>query len=258
MPITAAGVSAAGQLLGGAGALAGAFGGGSDGFDVSENLKFIRKKYKAAVQGAEAAGLHPLFALGSSANISPVTTIPGQSDTGSQIGRAMEKIGKGMEGYQLAQANLRAVNASASRDEAAAAEINSRRKRAEQDALTRGIGTEPLDAAIPGQVKHVPVEQKSTQPGSPGVVAGEHSFFKQYVLGKIGNQKISVWLPDAEEPAEAMENVGGIIASIPKNIYELAKWSTDPYARLIRRLYEEQKAKASRPHRKTRRGRRYR
>lgn len=250
--ITGSLISAGANLLGGA------IGGGGDGFDVSENLAYTRKKYKAAVQGAKAAGLHPLFALGAGGAGSPVTTIPGQSNTGSHIAEAGRMIGGAISDKALKTANVRAVNAAASRDEALAAEALSRTKRLETEGLSSG-GLVPGQEVKPGIVKPMPSEQISAQPGSPGVQAGQHSFFKEYVLGKIGNQTIKVWGPASDEPAEAFENVGGMIVSIPKNIYELAKWSTDPYARLIRRLYLENKERMSKkPYRQTRRGRRYR
>ena len=81
MPITAAGLSAAGNFLSGAGALGGLFGGGDSG---SKTL--ARKQYrlqdKIAHQGirmrvadAKAAGIHPLYALGAGAPQASATPI---------------------------------------------------------------------------------------------------------------------------------------------------------------------------------------
>lgn len=66
--------------------------------------KYIPQNIVAKVQGAKQAGLHPLAALGIAPAGTPATgampIVPGQSDTGSIIGRGIEAAGRG---YQRGQ-----------------------------------------------------------------------------------------------------------------------------------------------------------
>lgn len=128
------------------------------------------------VADAQAAGIHPLFALGASVGASP-TLIGGGQPTGSAKGDALQAIGA-----QLARVNLAGIkqaNASASRDEAEAAYLNAQTKKLESDtnatgrdgAVTYGYGEKATDIISYGpefieELPRVPRMQK------PGVRAG--------------------------------------------------------------------------------------
>ena len=92
------------------------------------------------VGSATQAGIHPLYALGASQSLSPVTmpgigspgsVIPGQADSGDWAKQSMMDIGSAMGGKmlrrqrkqadELHRAQILGLNASAARDEAAAA-----------------------------------------------------------------------------------------------------------------------------------------
>lgn len=92
--IASAGIQAAGGILGGL------FGGGKSGYQKQQeywNIKNAELSHNIASQlhaerhaqithrvaDAKYAGIHPLYALGASANYSPSTLIPGQAATGS-------------------------------------------------------------------------------------------------------------------------------------------------------------------------------
>lgn len=87
-----------------------------------------RSDIQRTVDEARAAGIHPLFALGSSANYSPTwTTGSAAGDAlraGSEIFRnvSAEREAKSAAGLtdEIARAQIRSLNASASRDETAA------------------------------------------------------------------------------------------------------------------------------------------
>lgn len=127
----------AGAALGGMGSGMGGAGG------TKPYTKHLTHGIRWKVEDAKAAGLHPLFAMGASVG-SPVMQATGQDQTGSMIGGALE----GMAQHQAQQsaaarqapieaAAVRAQNASAQRDEAEAALLNSQRMRLTQDLQNR-------------------------------------------------------------------------------------------------------------------------
>lgn len=230
MPITAAGVSAAGNLLAGAGALGGLFGGGGDGIDVSENYRLSQALFDSKMESAKKWGLHPLFALGGTTGYSPVASIPGQSPTGSHKAKAVERLGQVMGNYELSQAQVRATNASASRDEALAAETNARTKNLEQKLQTPEVNAE----VTPGMIKPMPSEVVSSAPGEPSTQAGQKPFFAKYVVRKGKDGTPYYWYgPASDEPAEALENVAGLGMAIIKNtgagVDQWIKWAKQAY-----------------------------
>jgi len=225
--VLGAGISALGSLF------------GSDGSESNMNKYAMTHGIRFRVKDAVKAGIHPLYALGATTP-SPVQQIGGGD---KRVERAAAAIGQGVQQYAQATdkdyqaAQINALNASATRDEAAAAESLSRIARTNQSANVSQDGALMTDLGD-GPVNVRPVEQKTTQPGDMSTQAGKHAFFKRYNIGGV-----SVWGPASEEPAEAFENVGGIIVSIPKNVIELGKWAWKPYARLIARKLKEGKLK---------------
>ena len=147
--VTASLVSTGGSLLGGM--LSGESGPGKterlrsyklakDQFDYQKTLNKNQIQYKVA--DAKAAGLHPLYALGSSANFSPTSYTPtGQNETGSALGRGIAEAGKNV-GNLIAQKTLidsqvGANQGAEARDYAAAALANSQIARAQGEANYR-------------------------------------------------------------------------------------------------------------------------
>jgi len=87
-----------------------------------------RSDIQRTVDEARAAGIHPLFALGSAANISPTWTTGSTAGDGLRAGAEIfrsvsaEREAKDAAGLtdEIARAQIRSLNASASRDETAA------------------------------------------------------------------------------------------------------------------------------------------
>lgn len=134
-----------------------------------EGLELARDQFERGLQtrvaDAKAAGLHPLYALGAAGGGGGGSFTGGGAGvfggggsgydhgSGSGIGTAIEGIGDAVGRYYsdryareeaerdpLRRAQIRAQNASAARDEAAAKEADSRRKLAEQAANATGRG----------------------------------------------------------------------------------------------------------------------
>lgn len=87
MPVPAAVTSA--LITGGASIVGGLLGRKKSRPDYAGQLEYIPKEIKARVEGAKAAGLHPLAAIGMTPAGTPAM-IPGQSDTGSIIGEGIQ------------------------------------------------------------------------------------------------------------------------------------------------------------------------
>lgn len=185
------GGSAAGGFLGAAGGPIGsivgsAIGGALAGMAPSGGDRSNLERHAIArrVRDAKEAGIHPLFALGASVGYSP------SFSTGSAVGDALRYGGKALADVTrenraketvglhdpLYLANVRAANASASRDEAQAVYTLSQNAREATAARSRG-----LDAAIAAdpsafgsQSLWTPVasEVMSARPGEASIQAG--------------------------------------------------------------------------------------
>jgi hypothetical protein len=145
----------------------------------ADSLRTIQHR----VADAQAAGLHPLYAMGASANVSPTSFMPGQTAQGSlpkaAQGSAYSRMGDGMRQLMgptdMEKAQLNAINASASRDEAEALYYASRANTEAQIANSRQDGGHALghDAIVTpyGSVQpgpHTPQQEVEDQYG--GVV----------------------------------------------------------------------------------------
>lgn len=173
------------------------------------------------VKDARRAGIHPLYALGVSGVGSPTfMASAGQSDLGSKLGELGARIERTGEPKQseMARAQLRAVNASANRDEAAAQNTLSAMRRAEVEFNSRpqinanGVPT--------GLIEAKKSEIVSAQKGKPGVTAGKKPAFMEVIVGKKsdGSPK-TMFVPYSDEgPAESMEGMGAIGLTILKNM----------------------------------------
>lgn len=139
----------------------------------SRELEYKRAKEFAQhgiqwkARDATAAGLHPLFAMGAgTSNYSP-QFIGGQHETGS-----FRRAGtRGLNLVNLAQ--IKAINAQASRDEAAAALDLSRAARLDDRTNTTQDGELFTGEVKPGVVKPMPSEVISARPGDITTQAGQ-------------------------------------------------------------------------------------
>lgn len=206
------------------------------------------------VADAKKAGIHPLFALGGSLGASP-TFMAGQSPLGgaaASVARAAV-IGGGKKllgiGKSLEQAQVRAMNASASRDEAAAAATLSETARraggynVTQDSMAfpspGAISTQGWKSVPQGYVTPKAPEQFSTKPGDPSVQAGSNAAFMEIDIGLKGDgSRRKVWIGRTDEGP--FEDVGPVnaIMSVLKNVGAFnAKGSMDPaIVRFLRQL----------------------
>lgn len=165
-------VSSVASTLGNLGQAFSAFGGGD---------KAARKENRRAifyrVKDAQAAGVHPLFALGAS--------LPGASgSSGSGIGDALSALGRAGEAHQQGRmarethaAALAQSRAATNRDEAQALYYLSAAKRAEQSVNSQPNGQGLVNAvdATTGQSVVVPAEVTAASESSPATVAGPPS-----------------------------------------------------------------------------------
>lgn len=143
------------------------------------------------VSDAKAAGIHPLYALGTP-GISTGPMHIGSSTRGEAFAQAGQDISKGVRGA-VAELNanraaeLKVLNASAMKDEAIASYYNSQAKRLENQEGSPGsanILTEPLygsfdesgnfvpDSRVAGRYRVVPSETRSQKFGYPQMEAG--------------------------------------------------------------------------------------
>lgn len=104
------------------------------------------------VKDASAAGIHPLFALGASVGASPTLSGPDYAGA-SAVGDAIARFGGRMSQRKAEAASIRQAEASAARDEAEAALINSERARMEQ-----GLSSTGRDTMTTSQVQTFPLE----------------------------------------------------------------------------------------------------
>lgn len=178
--------------------------------------EFAKNQIQWAVADAKKAGIHPLFALGSSINASP-SFVSGQSPAGSMIAEGLRGMRKApADPTQAAQ--VRALNASAARDEAQAALTLSERKRLEQT-----VNSQPLLGASgapgPGLVRPVADPQVSARPGQPSVTAATKPAFMEVELGTYRDgTPMRIKVPWSEEgPAEALDPITWGVISAMKN-----------------------------------------
>jgi len=106
-----------------------------------------RNSLSGRVAEAKAAGIHPLAALGYNAG----GTVPGQQSTGSGMSGGVDQVMRKTK-PSIHRANLRAINASAARDEAAAAEHWSNVARSSQRANSQPSMGQSNQLDVPPQM----------------------------------------------------------------------------------------------------------
>lgn len=197
--VVSAGLKAAGPILGGL------FGGGKSGYEkqmqywnetnAALNNQIQKKLFnerndpiQRRVKDARLAGLHPLYALGHSANYSPGAFIPGQSVTGSSSGDAIQGIAQGAADAvaglagptNLAKLQERLLQAQIAREEVETQAVASATARAEQEAAakrvvpaeTYGAPERPMAPLTPREVRQEMVKRKQMTMPSPAHIKG--------------------------------------------------------------------------------------
>lgn len=227
-----AAIAAGGALLGGA------IGSKSNQKIADQNARlqkeFAQEGISWKVKDAKAAGIHPLYALGASTNAYSPSFIGGQNPMGSAISEASSHLAEGYAKSKapppgtpqgaIGRAQLRAINAQAQRDEAAAIRDLSAAKREQQMQNVSQDTAVYADRAVPGQVQAVPSQSVSASKKDAGTEAGSTPYFKKYNIrtGKDGTPYY-VYGPAADNAAEAFENVGGLLMSLGRNSWEGVK-----------------------------------
>lgn len=178
----AAGWGAVGSVLGGAGSLASAFGGGSSkesrSMDQLYRIYDWRNQARYLVEGAKKAGLHPLYAMGMP-GVSHQAMSPYQVDRGERLGRALKGMGQIAGAFDREERNIRL---DILREQHRAIKLENDQKQ----------NSEPLDSSIPwepailGQSDSVMNKQKDSsvqvvpdrqlKHKIPGVSGGTHPF----------------------------------------------------------------------------------
>lgn len=164
------------------------------------------------VKDAKKAGIHPLYALGASSNISP--TLPAGDTLGASVAEAAASVGRGMVGKKQSELIDQQIQESKSRqmlNEAQSVAL------AGQDTARQGartFGDANLDVAMGVQtwpppdskqeiVEVVPTQVPTTKPGDRSTKAGNQPFFVEYTRkdGTIGR---------ALNPDLGMDEVGQV------------------------------------------------
>jgi len=196
--------------------------------------EFAQHGIQWKAQDARSAGLHPLFAMGAgSANYQP-SFIAGQDPMGTALSDSAQQLGQayaqskapppGTPSGAIGKAQLRAVNAQASRDEAAAMLSLSNAKRNEANANTTQDGdiysSTLIDESLPaprGRTKLTPAEIISAAKKDQSRTAGKSPMFKRHVYGtdRAGRAK-TIDLPWSDEGPLEEFGPGKAVATLLK------------------------------------------
>lgn len=169
------------------------------------------------VRDAQAAGIHPLFALGGgNANTYSAPNPINVGEFASNMSQAVARTLANNSAYEKRRQalELEAVSASASKDAAIAGYYNSEAARLRQSSGTQGssrgvpltgVSNENVDSLgfNTGNVQVVPNEVKSAMTDDSGTAAGKAPLGQWY---SVGNSKL--WLPAANDSGEAIESLG--------------------------------------------------
>ncbi|AZL82925.1 DNA pilot protein [Apis mellifera associated microvirus 50] len=207
--------------------------------------EFAQMGIRWKVADAEAAGLHPLYALGGSgATYSPTSVVGGaamptvQPTGGSGVGAALKEMGQGVARALAAQetaeqralkvAQLDVLAAQAERDRAQASYYASEAQRLRSNVVTSplpDVRVAPARALPPpatrmgggmtdvitagSRVELKPDEQTMSVPGDASAGAGRHPYWRTHVVSHpVGHRQLRVDLPYSDEgPAEAEESL---------------------------------------------------
>ena len=207
--------------------------------------EFAQNSIQWKAEDARKAGLHPLFAMGANTQGYQPSFMAGQDPMGSAISDSAQQLGAayaqskapppGTPQGPLGQAQLRAVNAQAARDEAAAARDLSAAKRAEQQANFTQDGnlysSSMIDpASMPvGKVTPKGPEQRSRARPGGSRSAGDNQMWNRYQYGPRRDQWIDIPYSD-EGPLEEF-GPGKAMATLVRLLQNRAKSAPLPRSR---------------------------
>jgi hypothetical protein len=200
----------AATISAGASILSNAFGSGSSGMSTQrsqarklrmqaykQDRRHYEKMYLSHVKGAKAAGLHPLFALGSGGGgSSPGIAIPGQSERGSFASDAVQAAQSAYQQHSLYERQKDLIDAQA--ELARARTLEQVTSNDNSDAI--------VDRAYYGQINPVTQEKKKGEVmamGNPKHPEQSANVKSPWVKFRMGDQE--VWLP-TEEISEFFDN----------------------------------------------------
>lgn len=128
------------------------------------------------VEDAKKAGVHPLFALGASVGASPTIQATQNSQVGANLGRIVQDTVNRGEDRDIKTAQIRALNAAASADEALAIQ------RLSVDSIGRqGLAAQGRDVLNASGVEVIPDLQIAARAGEAGTTAGTHPMWRDSV-----------------------------------------------------------------------------
>jgi len=185
----------------------------------------LRDPIKLRVRDAREAGIHPLYALGMSANAYQPALMQPQGYSGSDYGSSLQGMGQSLSQLQtpsmtaeqraIHEATLRQMEASANRDNAqaqlfaseAAREAQRRNQTAPQPTTFSAKGK-----AIPDQIQGQPDQVKSHKRLNPSATAGNHPGYNDIVVISPTGKETRIALPDQDKWGDnELLNLGGFI-----------------------------------------------
>ncbi|UDN67658.1 DNA pilot protein [robinz microvirus RP_86] len=228
----AAGLGTVGKFISGAGGIAQALGLGGGG----DRSNLERHAIARRVRDAQEAGIHPLFALGSSVGYSPVLQTRSAGGALSSLGNTVQSIALDAEAKRSAgvvspldAAQIRALTAQANRDEALAqqalSEVAKNRSAVNGSGIGRGEIVEDELLGL-GPYQEQPAQVTAARPSDPSTAAGPaRPGIVEYQL----SDGSTVRLPDQN----AMETAEGL------SYYYLAR---DWWARVGKNIWKSDKS----------------
>lgn len=213
--------------------------------------EFAQNQIQWKVADAKKAGLHPLYAMGGGSSSYSPNIMAGQDPMGTAIAEGAQTMGQayakskapppGTPQGELGKAQLRAVNASAQRDEAAALRDLSAAKRMEANAnITQdggifsgsGGGTVPSGNVPTDRVTPVAPDVRSRSRASGSRQSGKNPLWQRYQYGPKRSDYIDIPFSD-EGPLEEF-GPGKALATLIRALQNRAKSAPLPKRRSTR------------------------
>lgn len=199
-PLVAAGIGAAGSIIAGnkaADAQSDANAANLENARLDRELQkeFAQHGVQWRVADAQAAGVHPLYAMGANVSSATPSSIPVMAETGRAEGirGAFDQMGQGvragLEGYsneRLAMLTFE-LKASEARSAIARNDAQAMLDMARADQIKMQMAKDATPSAASGVqvglVKGIADQQISARPLSPEITAGSHPGYREYNLG---------------------------------------------------------------------------
>lgn len=179
--------------------------------------EFAQHGIRWKVADAQAAGLHPLFALGGNTATYTPNPIPvnnSHADLGQNLGRAVQAAGTPSE-RELQQAQLDHLQAQTEKEHAMSAYYASEAARTRQQAgQTSPLPLDQFGDPIAGQVVAKPDEVVSARVGNLSqTAANSHPALTNFAFSRDGDRPVDVLAP-SQLAAESFEGLGEIGKSL--------------------------------------------